>query len=105
MAVAQDTQPDTTVTDLQSEIKRLNKANKTLKKDAQTNMVRAVAAENEVDSLRQDLANIETSVSATTDDQTVLQAQLEQKTIELDAANNMLMTYKKRLDEFEIADG
>lgn len=105
MAVAQDTQPDTTVTDLQSEIKRLNKANKTLKKEAQTNMVRAVAAENEVDSLRQDLANIETSVSATTDDQTVLQAQLEQKTIELDAANNMLMTYKKRLDEFEIADG
>lgn len=105
MAVAQDTQPDTTVTDFQSEIKRLNKANKTLKKEAQTNMVRAVAAENEVDSLRQDLANIETAVSATTDDQTMLQAQLEQQTIELDAANNMLMTYKKRLDEFEIADG
>ncbi|MEC5141975.1 hypothetical protein, partial [Pediococcus pentosaceus] len=79
MAVAQDTQPDTTVTDLQSEINRLNKANKTLKKEAQANMARAVAAESEADSLRQDLANVETSVSATTDDQAALQAQLKQQ--------------------------
>ncbi|MCA1356213.1 hypothetical protein M2M32_08400 [Weissella cibaria] len=105
MAVAQDPQPDTTVTDLQSEINRLNKANKTLKKEAQANMARAVTAENEADSLRQDLANVETSVSATTDDQAALQAQLKQQATELAAANNMLMTYKKRLDEFEIADG
>lgn len=68
-------------------------------------MARAVTAENEADSLRQDLANVETSVSATTDDQAALQAQIKQQATELDAANNMLMTYKKRLDEFEIADG
>ncbi|MBD1502708.1 hypothetical protein [Weissella cibaria] len=105
IAVSQDAKPDTTLTDLQSEINRLNKANKTLKKEAQANMARAVTAENEADSLRQDLANVETSVSATTDDQAALQAQLKQQATELDAANNMLMTYKKRLDEFEIADG
>ena len=105
IAVSQDAKTDTTLTDLQSEINRLNKANKTLKKEAQANMARAVTAENEADSLRQDLANVETSVSATTDDQAALQAQIKQQATELDAANNMLMTYKKRLDEFEIADG